>query len=536
MRPRRRLKSPIWLLALAGGLIGCAPGRPPAVRNTFVPPPARPAERHLLVLEPPRLDPSVKLAAAPAALGGHVNGFWRSAGQAQALIGEAEGHFQAGLRHYREGDADAARLRFDQAVDVLLSVPERGPDRAWAEKKLEELVEAIHRMDVAGLGAGDTASEPSFQKAPLEEIPQLTFLVDPALKSKVLEEVRATVSQLPLEATDAVLSYVQYFSSQRGRKILAAGLRRAGRYRPMIQRILDEEGLPQELIHVAQAESGFQPRAVSRQKATGMWQFVSGRGREYGLMRTAYADDRLDPEKATRAAARHLRDLYHRFGDWYLAMAAYNGGPGKIDKAVERTGYADFWEFRRRNVLPKETANYVPIILAMTIVSKNAQEHGLDGIETEPPLEYDTIEITAPTSVPLISDAAECTVAQIRELNPALLKNIAPAGYSLRVPKGRGPLVSATLETVPSARRAAWRVHRLGDGETLASVAQRFRTTQKSILAANRALDGGPEAGDLLLIPASETPPAAAVKRATSKRPVSRPSAGRSTSAQRASN
>ena len=149
----------------------------------------------------------------------------------------------------------------------------------------------------------------------------------------------------------------------------------------MIQRILDEEGVPQELIHLAQAESGFIPRAVSRKAAGGMWQFLTWRGNEYGLKQTRYTDDRMDPEKATRSAARHLRDLYHEFGDWYLAIAAYNCGPGSVEKAVERTGYADFWELRARGVLPAETTNYVPIILAMTIMEKNAAEYGIEGFQ-----------------------------------------------------------------------------------------------------------------------------------------------------------
>ena len=160
----------------------------------------------------------------------------------------------------------------------------------------------------------------------------------------------------------------------------------------MIQRILDEEGVPQELIHLAQAESGFIPRAMSSKAAGGMWQFVKFRGQEYGLTQTKYTDERMDPEKATRAAARHLHDLYNQFGDWYLAIAAYNCGPGAVQRAVERTGYADFWELRRRAVLPAETTNYVPIILAMTIMEKNAAEYGLTGIQFDPPIEYDTVD------------------------------------------------------------------------------------------------------------------------------------------------
>ena len=419
-----------------------------------------------------------------------------------AAIKAAEAHYQAGRRLYLAGDEEGARREFDAAVDVLLSTPQSGEARGAIDRKLDDLIQAVHRLDLAGLGAGDT-DEPAFDKAPIEDIPQLTFPIDPKLKNKVLEEVRATASQLPLDVNDAVLSYVNYFSSERGRKVLLYGLQRSGRYRPLIQRILDEEGVPQELIFLAQAESGFMPRAVSRKKAVGMWQFIQFRGREYGLQQTPYFDERLDPEKATRAAARHLRDLYQHFGDWYLAMAAYNAGPVTIDRAVERTGYADFWQLRERNVLPKETANYVPIILAMTIMVKNAKEYDLEDIDADPPLEYETVEIEAPTNLLLVADLAECPVSQIRELNPALLKSTAPAGWMLRVPKGSGVQLSAALGMIPAEKRNAWRAHRLAEGETLAAVARRYRVSEASVIAANRTADGDLVPGDLVVIPAA---------------------------------
>ncbi len=237
---------------------------------------------------------------------------------------------------------------------------------------------------------------------------------------------------------DTVLSYINYFSGK-GHRTIVAGLERAGKYRPMIERVLREEGVPLELIHLAQAESGFMPRALSNMAAAGMWQFVKFRGQQYGLNQTAYTDDRLDPEKATRAAARHLKDLYNQFGNWYLAIGAYNCGPGCVERAVERTGYADFFELRARRAIPVETTNYVPIILAMTIMTKNAKEYGLDEVVPQAPLEYDTVEMNATTNLELIGDLTDTPVSQLLDLNPALLKSVAPDGYEVRVPKGSGP-------------------------------------------------------------------------------------------------
>jgi membrane-bound lytic murein transglycosylase D len=275
----------------------------------------------------------------------------------------------------------------------------------------------------------------------------------------------------------------------------------------MIQKVFDEEGIPRELIHLAQAESGFIPRAVSPKAATGMWQFVKFRGLEYGLRQSPYHDDRLDPEKATRAAARHLRDLYQQLGDWHLAMAGYNCGPSCVERAVQRTGYADFWELRARNALPRETQNYVPAILAMAIVAKNPEAYGLVLEDGDNPLEFDALKLTVSTNLALVADAADLPMSDVRDLNPALTRSIAPTGYELKVPKGKGTRVMAALELVPPERRASWRLHRVSEGDTLASIARRYSTAAGSILAANAKPDASAieetETGEVLLIPAA---------------------------------
>ena len=430
-------------------------------------------------------------------------------------MSRAESMFDEGRKLYQAGDLAGARKLFDEALDLVLNAKGDPVDRAHFDKRFEELVAKIYRLDVSGLGAGADTSQPSFDKAPIDDILSLTFPIDPKIKPMVRDEVAATISQLPLEATDAVISFVNYFSSERGRGVIRAGLRRAGKYKPMISRILDEEGIPQEFIFLAQAESGFLPRAVSFMSAGGMWQFIRGRGAEYGLRQDNLVDERFDPELATRAAARHLRDLYHQFGDWYLAIAAYNCGPGNVDRAVERTGYADVWQLRSRGVLPLETSNYVPIILAMTIMSKNPKNYGLDDIISEEPLVYDTVELNAAASLSLIADLTGQPVSAIKELNPALLRDVAPAGYRLHVPKGSLAALQAGLELIPADKRLAWRVHRTEVGEDLAAVARKYGTSPASLASTNAGLTATLEPGSLVVVPAAPPrPPVAAATRA----------------------
>ena len=523
-----RLGLGVGLLALAG----CSVTQPRAQRfvTSFVPPKPRLVQAEVVLPDPPdlsegllaRADPGLMLAAMASP---------PPPPEVDRRIQRAEVRFSEGRRLAEAGEWETARVEFDRALDALLGAPTGIPERHRLEDRYRQMIEAIHRLEAAELGRDD--QEPVFEKSPLDDILEKTFPMDPALTPRIREQIAATASQLPLEVNDAVMSYIHYFST-RGRRTLENGLVRLGRYRPMIQRILDEEGVPQELVYLAQAESGFQPRAVSRKKATGMWQFIQSRGQEYGLMQREGTDDRLDPEKATRAAARHLRDLYHEFGDWYLALAAYNSGPHNVSRAVERTGYANVWELRNRKVLPKETCNYLPIILALTIMAKNPREYGLEKLQPDPPIEYDTIEVPTATHLGLIADILDLPVSEIRTLNPAVLKPVAPAGYVVRTPKGTAKAVVAGLDMVPSERRAGWRLHRVRADQTLEEIARRYRVPERTIGAANGGRGSvSLEEGDLLVIPAAyvepvpprASPKAAPKKKATTTRASARPAA-----------
>jgi membrane-bound lytic murein transglycosylase D len=492
------------MLVAAGALLlaGCATTvRPQQFRTFLLPPAIVAAAVDDSVPEPPGLSnessASLYVNEVPF-LTGAVPDVPRPS-DADFLLKKADDNFLAGKQAFQSGKADDARRQFNLALEALLSAPDNLPDRPRLDRRLEELIDAIYRLDVDKQTVGDADDQVGFDKSPRDSVLDMTFPVDPALRNKVKEQIQATVSQLPLEENDAVLGAINFFSTERGKKIVAAGIRRSGRYKPMIERILAEEGLPQELIFIAQAESGFLPRALSNKACVGLWQFAKFRGKEYGLQQTATTDDRMDPEKATRAAARHLHDLYTHLGDWYLAMAAYDCGPGCVDHAVMRTGYADFWSLRRLNVLPKETSNYVPVILAMTIMAKNAKDYGLDHLELEPALEFDTVELQTPTHIALVADAVDRPLSELRELNPALLRYVAPAGYSVHVPKGTLGALESAFAVVPPNRRDSWRLHRVQAGDTLAGLAKRYNSPAGLVGSANH--EAMAPAGEWMAIP-----------------------------------
>src|ERR1700733_3906079 len=414
------------------------------------------------------------------------------------LVPRRTKEYQAGLGNYQAGQHDAAKQNFDNAFNALLEskLDIRSDDRL--EKEFERIAEGVNQMSRGDLASASEAqnSEP----APIDETNGITPSADPSVRAKALAEVKSTHSDLPLMMTDQVAGYISYFSN-RGRGTFERAFARSGRYHDMMVRILKQEGVPQDLIYLAQAESGFQPTAVSRAGACGIWQFMGSRARGYGLQHSMWVDDRQDPEKSTRAAARHLRDLYNQFGDWYLAMAAYNSGPGTVQAAVKRTGYADFWELYRRNVLPKETRNYVPIILAVTIMTKNLSHYGFDDVSMDEPIAYDPVTINYPVDLHLVAECVDATPARLQELNPSLLRLTTPreGTFVLHLPKGTQDHYQTAIAAIPSGMRLWWRYSTVHSGDTLASLARTYRTTPKSIKEANQ-LDGSELQTDAKLI------------------------------------
>jgi membrane-bound lytic murein transglycosylase D len=423
------------------------------------------------------------------------------------LMAKVQEKFSSGEQNFKAGHLDAARRDFNDAVDWML---ESGYDPN-SDPRLSELfrhvVDSVYSYELQAFRAGDGFQETPAVPAPIDEVAEMTFPVNPRLKDRAEQAAKTTSHDLPLTVNDEVLSFLNFFQTPRGKAIVETGLRRAGRYREMISRVLKEEGVPQDLIYLAQAESAFQPLALSRAGARGIWQFVPWRGNEYGLKRSWWVDERQDPEKATRAAAQHLRDLYGLFGDWYLAMAAYNCGPGNVQKGVERTGYADFWELYRRNVLPRETKNYVPIIVALTLIAKDAAHYGVQA-ELDQPIPSDVVKPGRAIDLRLVAETIDVDAETLRSLNPSLLRMATPDDptFELHLPKGTAQKFSAEIADIPPEKWVSWRRHRVEAGETLTSLAKKYHVTAPAIAAANSL--GRTDVlspGDKLIIPASQS-------------------------------
>jgi len=404
------------------------------------------------------------------------------------LVARVQVRYDAGQENMRAGDLEKAQADFDAAVKLILASGFRADFDPRLARLFDELGEALHSGEFAANEAPEVAeSETPSEPAPIEEIADLTLPAgDPRLALRAEKELISVRHDIPLTVNDSVLQYLSFFTTTHGRAIIEHGLSRAGRYNDMMRRVLREEGVPEDLMYLAQAESAFQPQAVSKAGARGIWQFMPFRGEEYDLDRNYYVDERSDPEKATRAAAHHLRDLYNMFGDWYLAMAAYNAGPMGVVKAIERTGYADFWELQKRHALPKQTQNYVPIILALALVGKDPALYGVMVAPEKPPV-FDTVKPGHAIDLHLVADATGADLDDLRQLNPVLVRSVTPndSQFVLKMPPGTAQKFQENIQQVPAEKWTSWRLHEVESGESLGEIARHYRVTVASIETAN---------------------------------------------------
>ena len=433
----------------------------------------------------------------------------------ELTILEAQLQFERGENLYKQGFLQRAKQEFDGAVDLVLDAAQTFPNDPRLQRELTELAARVNAMELAALRQGEAATDDKEEHAAIDDLEHVeTFpaLIDPKLKKEVEADVKEVTHDLPIEINDRVLGILNYYyQTGRGRGTIETGLQRAGRYQPMIERILKEEGVPLDLLYLCQAESAFQARAVSRAKAKGLWQFISSRGKEYGLRQTWWIDERSDPEKSTRAAARHLKDLYREFGDWYLAMAAYNSGPVRVHRALERTGADNFWTLAQKRALPRETVNYIPTVLALTIIGKNPEKYGFQ-ITPAAPLETERVRVDKATDLRVIAEAIDLPVEELRELNTHVLRWTTPPDdrdFSLILPKGYAEKFNEQIPSLPDSKRILYREHVVRKGDTLGVIAKKYGTTVSQLVQANN-LGKIPvlRVGQALVIPMSGvTPP-----------------------------
>jgi membrane-bound lytic murein transglycosylase D len=404
-------------------------------------------------------------------------------------------YFNAGQQELELGRVDVARLEFNKAIAVLAESPYGGRTEPRIRERLDQLVARVREYQL-NTPDGDVFAEQQYEPASIDELLALTATLtrpprpSEALKNAVESDLQTAVHDVPIPLNQKVIEYIALFQG-RLHDFIQEGLSRGAKYLPMIQNVLRAEGLPLDLAYVPLIESAFKPNALSRAQAKGVWQFVPGTGLENGLRQDWYIDERSDPEKATVAAAKYLSMLVQMFeGDWHLALASYNGGPGRVQRAMKRGRQTDFWKLAAAKVryLPRETREYVPMILAAIVVGKNPQQYGFELDTARGPLDYDTVTVSGPVDLRRIAEFAGTTVDEIRALNPELRRWTTPArdsSYELKVPVGVGEVVAAHLEVADPADLATLHYYTVKRGETITSIARKLKVTRTDLAEAN---------------------------------------------------
>jgi membrane-bound lytic murein transglycosylase D len=445
-----------------------------------------------------------------------------------SIITRAEEHFKLGKLNLNDQKRQAAREEFDKAVDTVLESGMDVRSNPRLQRYYLELVERVYREEVpqgspapaqpnggsyVNVAQADGRQQPAtaqvgfveqkFEPSPLDELSKIVLNDKEAnVSDKEVADAELVKNTLDFDFKlhPMVVGYVNFYQG-RGRGTMETGLRRSGQYMAMARKIFREEGVPEDIVWLGQVESTWRPTARSWAAASGLWQFIPGTGSRFGLRQTAYIDERNSFEKATRASAQYLKWLHNRFGNWELAMAAYNTGEGNIDRAIARAGVADFWSIYP--YIAQETRNYVPNILAVILIAKNPERYGFRNVQRMSPLAYDTISVPSATSLGLVASLTDTSVDYIRSINPELRRDMTPPGeaYLLRVPPKRGHQLVALLKRIPPDRRSQMaRVVQAAPGDTWDALASRAGVSAAALQQWNAGVDLSK--GGTLVVPA----------------------------------
>ena len=430
------------------------------------------------------------------------------------LIATSDRHFKAGQRELEQGHVEAAKQEFNRAVDVLLESEYGARTEPRIREHFDRLVDRISTYEVRALATGDGFTEKKYEPATIDELLALSTSIGtpPAtreLKAAVQSDLENANHDIPIPLNQRVLSYIELFQG-RLHDFIEEGMKRGSKYLPIIQNVFRAEGLPLDLAYVPLVESAFKPNALSRVKAKGVWQFMTGTALENGLRRDWYIDERSDPEKATVAAAKYLRTLSKLFnGDWHLALASYNGGPGRMQRAIRAARLDDFWSLAAKpKLLPRETREYVPMILAAIVIARNPSQYGFD-FEPEPPHAYDRVTLPRPVDLRRVAEWTDSPIDEIQALNPELRRWTTPVKathYELKVPVGTAGIVEAKLADAPPADLASLKYYTVKRGDTLPLIARKLHVNKADLAEANYlSATARVGAGQKLMVPHEAT-------------------------------
>jgi len=408
----------------------------------------------------------------------------------------------------------------DDAAEYLEEAEAYMADWSIDFLKREDVVELLERMRMIRKELGDNAEDPGIKSQ--EEFGPLS---DDARKSEIemIEAAEAdTAFDFPIDLNDKVLVWVGVFSG-RIKESIQNSLSRGTRYLPMIRQVFAEEGIPQDLAYLPIVESGFRNEVRSWAKAVGMWQFIRTTGKIYGLQQDSWVDERRDPVKATRAAARYLKHLYELTDDWYLALAGYNAGPGTVNRAVQGTDSRNFWDHARSRYLWNDTKNYVPQLCAAILVGKHPERFNMEVPQLEP-YTYEIVEVRKSISLNTLSLRAGLEPEVLKDLNPELIRRTTPPrNYPLKVPIGTSADIAEIMDAIPAAERLEFRSYKIVRGDTLSKVAARYNTTSEDILDINSMTPSQFRTGRVISVPivvsATAPKPSAKAKSSTAAKP-----------------